>query len=1068
MIEGYELSKYLDPVTTRIMNFIHKARCLYTCNEDSNTKVLKYSYLNLCTYNREKEKQDYIDLLAVNFANYNMMRETSNWTIEYNQYSESIRRRCNWCDIKSDFCPIKAYADLKNYAIHNKLDIDKLMEKLVDEPVTKTISNEVLERNLANKVLKLCNEFSELRVALLLVETKTVKLTDFVDNIVKYNHIDLKVSSDSLINNLYNYYTGMGNTVEETLDLDNLEDNKETTMYECSPYKIAAYVLYLCAIEKLNPIKVLDKAIYKCGNIADSKFTTYYKWYVYQINQLDCEQSVKDELMEIITYIKNYHIKYQYHLPYIQLNVNLQIEDENLLDRIISIIYRFATSCGYIKDKMSIIDTEFLYNKCEKDAEIINNIDKMYKDSGMIVIKEMEKISLSQSKIENLFYAIESSMKIYDRSITVLASKNDITNFIKGYPVLGGKIKHNIIIEEYSLEKIQNKIIERLRSNYEVSEEIERNIREFIENDYKQSAIKNNDYIENLYRDIVYSNFNVPNISNELKNERIRYDRKTYTGTAKKNIDDLIGLEEIKREIQKFRNLLIFNKKISNKLENKNMNMNMLFLGNPGTGKTTVASIMADILYELGYIKKNKFIDVTAKDLVAEYVGQTAIKTSRIIENALDGVLFIDEAYSIVSGNRNASFGEESIATLVQAMEKYKDRLVVIFAGYTLEMKNFLDSNPGIASRIGYTFEFSNYTTEELMQILDNYALSKGFTVEEEAKKGIIEIIEVNKNTRNFGNARFMINLFERLVMVHAQNFDENNLMIITKKDVIGLRNESFNLKKSTEEVRGELEQLVGLENVKKELDGLIDLVMLNNKLEKRIPLNLNMIFIGNPGTGKTTVARIFAEILYNLGYIKNNKLIEVTGKDLIGEYVGQTANKTAKVLENALDGLLFIDEAYTLMNQAGDKGNYSQDAISTITKYMTDYEGRITVIFAGYKEEMKEFLELNSGLISRVGETIEFEDYSEQELLEIFKKEVEKAEFTIEKNAEEAILNIIKENLKTKNFGNARFVINVLKKTLMKHAKRCREIQDINELKTITIDDIPEIKIHKEKRIGF
>ena len=114
---------------------------------------------------------------------------------------------------------------------------------------------------------------------------------------------------------------------------------------------------------------------------------------------------------------------------------------------------------------------------------------------------------------------------------------------------------------------------------------------------------------------------------------------------------------------------------------------------------------MADILYELGYIKKNKFIDVTAKDLVAEYVGQTAIKTSRIIENALDGVLFIDEAYSIVSANKNASFGEESIATLVQAMEKYKDRLVVIFAGYTLEMKNFLDSNPGIASRIGYTFD---------------------------------------------------------------------------------------------------------------------------------------------------------------------------------------------------------------------------------------------------------------------------------------------------------------------------------------------------------------------------
>ena len=172
------------------------------------------------------------------------------------------------------------------------------MEKLVDEPVNKSINNEVLEKNVANKIIKLSNEFSELRIAQLLVETKAVKLIEAVDNMVKYNRIDLKVNSDSLINNLYNYYTSMGNTIEERLYLDNLEDNKGTSIYECSPYKIAAYVLYLCAIEKLNPKKVLERAIYKCGNIAESKFNTYYKWYVYQINHLDCEQAVKKELIE--------------------------------------------------------------------------------------------------------------------------------------------------------------------------------------------------------------------------------------------------------------------------------------------------------------------------------------------------------------------------------------------------------------------------------------------------------------------------------------------------------------------------------------------------------------------------------------------------------------------------------------------------------------------------------------------------------------------------------------------------------------------------------------------------
>ena len=651
--------------------------------------------------------------------------------------------------------------------------------------------------------------------------------------------------------------------------------------------------------------------------------------------------------------------------------------------------------------------------------------------------------------------------------MTIIATKTDMTNIINGFPALKESIRHNITVKDYTVEQIESKLLEKLKNNFTVKDEFEKNIRKYIEADYLNSNLKNNDYIDSLYEKIAYNNFNKSEISSELNDDKLDYEELSTPANIK-NIDDLIGLEEIKREIYKFKNLLIFNKKISNKIDSHNMNMNMLFLGNPGTGKTTVAAIMANILYELGYIKKNKFIEVTAKDLVAEYIGQTAIKTSKVIENALDGVLFIDEAYSIISMDKAASFGRESMATLVQAMEKYRDRLIVIFAGYTIEMKKFLDSNSGIASRIGYTFEFNNYETNELMEILEHYAIKKGFNIQEDAKKEISDIVETNKNSRNFGNARFMINLFEKLVMIHAQNFDDNNLMMITKADVIALKDENYNLKKSIQDVRGKLSNLVGLKNAKEELDGLIDLVILNNKLEKRVPLNLNMIFIGNPGTGKTTVARIFAEILYNLGYIKNNKLIEVTGKDIIGEYVGQTSSKTAKVLENALDGLLFIDEAYTIMGQQGTHGNYSQDAMSTITKYMTDYEGRLTIIFAGYKKEMKEFVELNPGLISRIGETVEFDDYNEEELLEIFKQEVQKAEFIIEQDAENKVLDIIKENKNSKNFGNARFILNVFKKTLMQHAKRCINTNDINELKKITIEDIPEIKMPKEKKIGF
>ena len=1068
MIEGYEISKYIDPITARIIKFLHKARTLYICDEDNNKNILKYSYLNLCTYNYENDVKDYYKLLKVSLADFNMRRETSNWTIEYNRYPESIRRKCNWCDIKPEFCPIKIYADMKNYAIHNKLDLNKLVEKLVDEPILRNNSNDVIEKNIANRIVRICREFATLRLAQVLIETKTIEIieVDFNNN-VQYKYIDLNVKSNSLINNLYNYYSNSGYEKYSTINIINLEgDSNENHQYEV--HEIAAYILYLCKREKVDITNVFNYIYLKCGNIAESKFNTYYQWYYTEIDNLDINNDAKDQIKEIITYIRNFHIEYKYHLPYVQINFILQIDDEILLDTISNIVYKLALTSDYIKEKFSIIDAEFLYTKYDKDIDIISNIEKVYKESGMIIIKNLDKVLLSENKKESFFKFIEGYIKEYNRSITIFVTKNDLLEDIKGNPYILKSIRHNINVQDYDTQKIQKKTIERLRKNYNIEETTIKKIEDIIKNEYTDSIYKNNDYINWLYENIIYNNYNFLNKSDIIDENKVKTDLYKTSNRKGKKLEDLIGLEDIKREVQKFKNLLIFNKKIENRIEKKDMNMNMLFLGNPGTGKTTVASIMADILYELGYIKKNKFTDVSAKDLIAEYIGQTAIKTSRVIENALDGVLFIDEAYSIISQGRAASFGEESLAVLVQAMEKYKNRLIVIFAGYTSEMKTFVNANPGIASRIGYTFEFNNYTTEELIEILKNYANNKSFIIQEEAIPEISNIIENNKNSKNFGNARFVINLFEKLIMIHAQDLNENDLTTISKKDVINLQNEKYISKKSLEQSYTQLNKLVGLANVKEEIEGLADLVILNNKIEKRIPLNLNMIFIGNPGTGKTTVARIFAEILFDLGYIKNNKLIEVTGKDLIGEYIGQTAPKTEKVLEDALDGLLFIDEAYTLMNQTGESSNFSLDAISTITKFMTDYEDRITIIFAGYKQEMKNFMEINSGLVSRIGETIEFEDYSEEELLQIYLNEMAKSEFEIDEEFINGITKIINENKKTKNFGNARFVINLYKKTLMQHAKRCRNIDNTEEIRKITIQDLPIIKIKKEKRIGF
>ena len=195
----------------------------------------------------------------------------------------------------------------------------------------------------------------------------------------------------------------------------------------------------------------------------------------------------------------------------------------------------------------------------------------------------------------------------------------------------------------------------------------------------------------------------------------------------------------------------------------------MIFTGNPGTGKTTIARIMAKMLFDLGMIHENKLIEVERKDLIAEYIGQTAVKTSQVIEKAMGGVLFIDEAYTLNSGYKN-DFGHEAIGTLIKAMEDHKGEFVVIFAGYKDEMKGFIDMNPGIASRIGYTFDFPDYTDTELAEILYKKIDHSGMTISNDSKEAVEKIMKYFCNVENIGNGRFVDKVLQEILMNHAKN----------------------------------------------------------------------------------------------------------------------------------------------------------------------------------------------------------------------------------------------------------------------------------------------------------
>ena len=268
-----------------------------------------------------------------------------------------------------------------------------------------------------------------------------------------------------------------------------------------------------------------------------------------------------------------------------------------------------------------------------------------------------------------------------------------------------------------------------------------------------------------------------------------------------------------------------------------------------------------------------------------------------------------------------------------------------------------------------------------------------------------------------------------------------------------------------SEDLLKELDKLIGLEQVKEEVRSLANFVKLQKQREKKglkVPtMSLHLVFTGNPGTGKTTVARIVARIYKDLGVLKKGHTVETDRSGLVANYVGQTATKTNAVIDSALNGVLFIDEAYALVPDDGIKQDYGQEAISTLLKRMEDDRDKLVVIVAGYNNEMKRFIDSNPGLKSRFNRYINFPDYTSSELSDIFKMYARKNEYTLAPDAEKYLKTKLDSVVrhKNRNFGNARFVRNVFEKSIQQQANRLSNQKDLSttQLTELTKDDIHE-----------
>ena len=586
------------------------------------------------------------------------------------------------------------------------------------------------------------------------------------------------------------------------------------------------------------------------------------------------------------------------------------------------------------------------------------------------------------------------------------------------------------------------------------------------------------------------------------------YDAFADQGVKKKgndmtNLNELIGLQEVKDQIQEFIDRIELRRSRGEDI--MDMNKHMVFYGNPGTGKTTVARIVAGILKDLRLVSKGHLVEVSREHLVAGYVGQTAIQTRHVIDSAIDGVLFVDEAYRLADGGEN-DFGREAINTLLARMENDRKRLVVILAGYERDMERLYGVNEGIRSRINTYLNFKDYTAEELKQIF--LLLSrKYYTITPEIDQLLDEMMKhvvAYKQTRyeqqeallaqqnpnsqtsqveiyKFGNGRWVRNLLEQIEGKVAKRQSYSDTTVLLSEDFDGLKLEELQGfvpgQKPEEEMHVEsglerLNKMIGLDQMKKEVAALVNEARYAQMLQqqgKPVPKDAvcrHMVFLGNPGTGKTTVARIMADIYYELGLLEKKTIVEVDRSKLVGEFLGQTGPRVNQIFDSALGGVLLIDEAYGLVT--GREDPYGHEALNTLVKRIEDDKDKLVVILTGYENEMRQFIAQNTGLRSRFNTYIHFADYSTADLHQILLGFLHEQGIETTAETEDRLLRYIETaaSIITQDSGNGRWARNLADKLRVAHINHCVEIGDSTSPLTMEVVE-QALRVFEQSRLN-
>ena len=524
----------------------------------------------------------------------------------------------------------------------------------------------------------------------------------------------------------------------------------------------------------------------------------------------------------------------------------------------------------------------------------------------------------------------------------------------------------------------------------------------------------------------------------------------------------LIGQEDAKKEFKRLRAYI-------QKNDTSNSYKNIVFMGENGVGKSTVGKLISEVLYKYDAISLDDYTEMSAKEIYNNFTGSTKENLVNLVNEGKGGVILIDDLHYLDALN-NSNVNEGLFALSKAMMDN--PGTVFILCDNKYNMNQILENNPLLfQGLIRFKVNFKDFSREELKEILNLKLTEKGYSIMPEAMSKLLEIIYLSKAYGNNINASAAISILEEIIVIQNVRTElvDDKTITLDDIDVYVIENDIAFIDQKTgyqSDARKKLDELVGLENVKETVDDLIAYFSINRGKK----VDFHMSFSGNPGTGKTEVARIIGKLLRQEGILPTSKFLEVTRKDLIGQYVGSTAIITRDVIDKAMGGVLYIDEAYSLAYGTDSDGggkDYGKECIAELLKAMEDRRGEFCVILSGYTNEMKKLFDLNPGFKSRVKFDLEFPDYTDEELEKIARLFLKRDNEIMSDENIKFLAKIVSIQRNFPNFANVRTLREDISKVQIKHARRARLNPEDPTARELTRDDIINAFSEEEIRLA-